>query len=91
MTGHSNSILIPDPPKDPHYDHKNGLHEEHFPCSHKVENNKLSNSDLRNLKSSVISMLKDDSSWALAGIKLAIKGALYGVYMTPSYFLYQII
>lgn len=36
-------------------------------------------------------MIRDDSSWAISGIKIAIKGALIGCYLSPSYFLYKLI
>lgn len=38
MTHSSNSKLLNLPKLDEHYIHKDGLYEQHLPCSQKVEN-----------------------------------------------------
>ncbi len=44
---------------------------------------------MTNLKNSIISLIKDDSSFILSGGKMIIKGALIGLYLTPSYYVYK--
>ena len=49
----------------------------------------MDKSQLSNLRNSVISLFRDDSSYILSGVKIAIKGAFYGICASPAYFIYK--